>query len=133
MKTSNSMILSVVLITVLTSPMAFAVSPVRDSVLYFNPVETRQQKGDNAWRNAGTAGGRLIRGAGKPNLEQGTIEIPAIGVKSDNAAWYTATQSKDVFANKEEDKDAPVVHLQDFTIGLLMRNFWASDPTVGTY
>ena len=41
MKTSNSMILSVVLITVLTSSMAFAVSPVRDPVLYFNPVETR--------------------------------------------------------------------------------------------
>jgi hypothetical protein len=121
MKTSNRTILSVALIIVLTSSMAFAVSPVRDPVLYFNPTVTRQQKGDNAWRNAGTAGGRLIRGAGKPNLEQGTIEIPAIGVKSDNAAWYTATQSKDVFANEEEDKDAPVVHLQDFTIGLLMR------------
>ena len=121
MKTSNSMILSVVLITVLISSMAFAVSPVRNPVLYFNPVETRQQKGDNAWRNAGTAGGQLERGNGKPNLEHGIIEIPAIGVKSENAAWYTATQSKDVFANEEEDKDAPIIHLQDFTVGILMR------------
>ena len=121
MKTSNSMILSVVLITLLISSVAFAVSPVRDPVLYFNPVETRQQKGDNAWRNAGTAGGQLERGNGKPSLEHGIIEIPAIGVKSENAAWYTATQSKDVFANEEEDKDAPIIHLQDFTIGLLMR------------
>ena len=121
MKTSNSTILSVVLITALISSMAFAVSPVRSPVLYFNPVETRQQKGDNAWRNAGTAGGQLERGRGKPVLEHGTIEIPAIGVKSDNAAWYTATQSNTVFANQEEDKDAPIVHLQDFTIGLLMR------------
>ena len=121
MKTSNSMILSVVLITVLISSMAFAVSPVRDPVLYFNPVETRQQKGDNAWRNAGTAGGQLERGNGKPNLEHGIIEIPAIGVKSENAAWYTATQSKEVFANEEEDENPPIVHLQDFTIGLLMR------------
>ena len=121
MKTSNSMILSVVLITVLISSMAFAVSPVRNPVLYFNPVETRQQKGDNAWRNAGTAGGQLERGNGKPNLEHGIIEIPAIGVKSENAAWYTATQSKDVFANEEEDKDAPIIYLQDFTVGILMR------------
>ena len=121
MKTSNSTILSVVLITVLISSVAFAVSPVRDPVLYFNPVETRQQRADNAWRNAGTAGGQLERGIGKPSLEHGTIEIPAIGVKSDNAAWYTATQSKEVFANEEEDKGAPIVHLQNFTIGLLMR------------
>ena len=121
MKTSNSTVLSVVLITVLLVPMAFAVSPVRDPVLYFNPVETHQQKADIVWRNAGTAGGQLKRGAGKPTLERGTIEIPAIGVKSDNAAWYTATQSNTVFANEERDKDAPTIHLQDFTIGLLMR------------
>ncbi len=121
MKTSNSNMLSVVLITALISSVAFAVSPVRNPVLYFNPVETRQQKGDNAWRNAGTVGGQIERGRGKPILERGTIEIPAIGVKSDNAAWYTATQSNTVFANEEEDKAAPIVHLQDFTIGLLMR------------
>ena len=121
MKTSNSTMLSVVSITFLISSVAFAVSPVRDPVLYFNPVETHQQKASNVWRNAGTAGGQLKRGAVKPNLEHGPIEIPAIGVKSDNAAWYTATESKAVFANDEEDKDAPIVHLQDFTIGLLMR------------
>ena len=122
MKTSNITILSsIVLVIVLTSSVAFAVSPVRDPVLYFNPVETHQQKGDNVWRNAGTAGGQLKRGAGKPNLEHGTIEIPAIGIKSDNAAWYTAPQSKAVFANDEEDKNAPIVHLQNFTAGLLMR------------
>ena len=121
MKTSDSTILSVVLITLLISSMTFAVSPVRNPVLYFNPVETRQQQGDNAWRNAGTAGGQLERGRGKPVLEHGPIEIPAIGIKSDNAAWYTATQSNTVFANEEEDENPPIVHLQDFTIGLLMR------------
>ena len=121
MKTSDSTILSVVLITLLISSMTFAVSPVRNPVLYFNPVETRQEKGDNAWRNAGTAGGQLEKGRGKPVLEHGPIEIPAIGIKSDDAAWYTATQSNTVFANEEEDKDAPIIHLQDFTIGLLMR------------
>ena len=47
MKMSNSAILSAVLLTLLISSMAFAVSPVRDPVLYFNPVETHQQKADN--------------------------------------------------------------------------------------
>ena len=121
MKMFNRTILGVALITALISSMAFAVSPVGNPVLYFNPVETRQDKGDNAWRNAGTAGGQLEKGRGKPVLEQGAIEIPAIGIKSDNAAWYTATQSNTVFANEEDDKDAPIIHLQDFTIGLLMR------------
>ena len=121
MKTFNRTILGVALITALISSMAFAVSPVGNPVLYFNPVETRQDKGDNAWRNAGTAGGQLEKGKGKPVLEHGPIEIPAIGIKSDDAAWYTATQSNTVFANEEEDKDAPIIHLQDFTIGLLMR------------
>ena len=121
MKTFNRTILGVALITVLISSMAFAVSPVSNPVLYFNPVETRQEKGDNAWRNAGTAGGQLEKGRGKPVLEHGPIEIPTIGIKSDDAAWYTATQSNTVFANEEDDKDAPIIHLQDFTIGLLMR------------
>ena len=114
-------ILSTALIMALTSSMVLAVSPVKGPVLYFNPVETRQQKGDNAWRNAGTAGGQLERGRGKPTLELGVIEIPAIGVKADNAAWYTATKHSEVFANEEEDLDPPIVHLENFTIGLLMR------------
>ena len=114
-------ILSVALIMALTSSMAFAVSPVKGPVLYFNPVETRQDKGDNAWRNAGTARGEVAKGNFKPTLELGVIEIPAIGIKADNAAWYTATQSNAVFANEEDDKNPPIVHLENFTIGLLMR------------
>ena len=109
------------LIMALLSSIALAVSPVKGPVLYFNPLETRQEKGDNAWKNAGKAGGEISKGEGKPTLEVGAIEIPSIGLKADDAAWYTATKSKAVFANEAEDAKAPVVNLESFTIGLLMR------------
>ena len=121
MKWSNRTILTLTLIMVLISSIAFAVSPVKRPVLYFNPLETRQNKGDNAWKNAGTAGGEIQKGEAKPILEAGPIEIPSIGFQADNAAWYTATRSKAVFANEADDAKAPVVNLENFTIGLLMR------------
>ena len=121
MKWFNRNILTLTLIMVLTSSIAFAASPVRRPVLYFNPLETRQNKGDNAWKNAGTAGGEIQKGEAKPILEMGPIEIPSIGFQADNAAWYTATRSKAVFANEVDDAKAPVVNLENFTIGLLMR------------
>ena len=119
MKMSNIIIFT--LIMALISSIAFAVSPVKGPVLYFNPLETRQDKGDNAWKNAGKAGGEISKGEAKPSLEMGPIEIPSIGLKADDAAWYTATRSKSVFANEEDDAKAPVIHLENFTIGLLMR------------
>ena len=119
MKMSNVIIFT--LIMVLISSIALATSPVKGPVLYFNPLETRQDKGDNAWKNAGKAGGEVSRGEGKPTLEMGPLEIPSIGLKADDAAWYTATKSKSVFANEEDDDKAPVVHLEDFTLGLLIR------------
>ena len=119
MKMSNVIIFT--LIMVLISSIALAMSPVKGPVLYFNPLETRQEKGDNAWKNAGKAGGEVSRGEGKPTLEMGPLEIPSIGLKADEAAWYTATKSKSVFANEADDKKAPVVHLEDFTLGLLIR------------
>ena len=119
MKMSNVIIFT--LIMVLISSIALATSPVKGPVLYFNPLETRQDKGDNAWKNAGKAGGEVSRGEGKPTLEMGPLEIPSIGLKADDAAWYTATKSKSVFANEEDDDKAPVVHLENFTLGLLIR------------
>ncbi len=119
MKMSNVIIFT--LIMVLISSIALATSPVKGPVLYFNPLETRQEKGDNAWKNAGKAGGEVSRGEGKPSLEMGPLEIPSIGLKADDAAWYTATKSKSVFANEEDDDKAPVIHLENFTLGLLLR------------
>lgn len=119
MKMSNVIVFTLTM--VLISSIALAVSPVKRPVLYFNPLETRQAKGDNVWKNAGTAGGEIRKGEGKPTLEMGPIEIPSIGLKADDAAWYTATRAKAVFANEVDDAKAPVIQLENFTIGLLIR------------
>ena len=55
MKISNSAILSAVLIAALISSMAFAVSPVRDPVLYFKPCRNAPAEGMT------TCGGTLAR------------------------------------------------------------------------
>ena len=55
---------------------------VPDPVLYFNPAETDQGMNDKDWRNAGTADGELQK-TGAPRLEEGVIEIKAIGFKQE--------------------------------------------------
>ena len=92
---------------------------VADPVLYFNPLETDQDGGDKVWRNAGTAGGELQK-TGDPRLEEGVIEIKAIGFKQDTK-WYTAEKSGSTFSNAAPGGDVPVVNLEDFTMGLLIR------------
>ena len=92
---------------------------VPDPVLYFDPLETDQKGGDKVWRNAGTAGGELER-TGSPRLEEGVIEIKSIGFKQDTK-WYTTDKSGSTFSNAAPGGDVPVVNLEDFAMGLLMR------------
>lgn len=91
--------------------------PVPGAVLYFNPAETDQGRNDKAWRNAGTAGGEVEHTGDVPKLEEGTIEIKEIGFKED-MKWYTAEKSGSTFS---AGPDMPVVNLEDFTLGLLVR------------
>ena len=90
---------------------------VPDPVLYFDPLETDQKAGDKVWRNAGAAGGELER-TGAPQLEDGVIEIKAIGFKQETK-WYTTNKSGSTFSNAGPGGDVPVVHLEDFTRGCL--------------
>ena len=115
--TSTTAIVGVVLFLALMFSTALAQS-VPDPALYFNPIETDQDGGDKAWRNAGTAGGELGR-VGNPRLEEGVIKINAIGFKQETK-WYTAEQSGSIFTGGPGG-DAPVVNLEDFTMGLLMK------------
>ena len=92
---------------------------VADPVLYFNPLETDQDGGDKVWRNAGTAGGELQK-TGDPRLEEGVIEIKAIGFKQDTK-WYTAEKPGSTFSNAAPGGDVPIANLEDFTMGLLIR------------
>ena len=88
-------------------------------VLDFDALKTDQKGGDKAWRNAGTAGGEVER-TGNPKLEEGFIEIPAIRFKQDTK-WYTAEKSGSTFSDAAPGGDVPIVNLEDFTMGLLLR------------
>ena len=103
----------------MTTSTALAQS-IPGAVLYFNPVETDQGKNDKVWRNAGKAGGELEHSNLKPVLEQGVISIKALGFKEDTK-WYTADASGMTFSNAAPGAKTPVVNLEDFTMGLLMK------------
>lgn len=94
--------------------------PLPGAVLYFNPVETDQDDGDKVWRNAGKAGGELEQSQLKPILEEGVISIKDIGFKQDTM-WYTADTPNMTFSNNQQGAKTPVVNLEDFTMGLLMK------------
>ena len=98
---------------------AFAQS-VPGAVLYFNPAETDQGRNDKVWRNAGEAGGELEHTGKLPRLEEGTIVIKDIGFK-ETTKWYTAEESGSTFSNAAPGNKTPIVNLEDFTMGLLVR------------
>ena len=115
---SKYMILSIAaagvfLLHALTHSTAYA-QGVPGAVLYFNPVETDQE------RNAGEAGGELEHTGDLPKLEEGVIEIKEIGLK-ETTKWYTAKKSGSTFSNAAPGNNTPVVNLEDFTLGVLMR------------
>ena len=93
---------------------------VRGAVLYFDPIATDQGGNDKAWRNAGEAGGELEHAGKLPKLEEGTIEVKEIGFK-ETVKWYTADQSGSTFGSEGPGKNTPIVNLEDFTMGLLVR------------
>ena len=112
-------VVGVLLLLASTCSTVFA-QAVPGAVLYFNPVETDQGRNDKAWRNAGEAGGELGHTGDLPKLEEGVIEIKKIGFK-ENTKWYTAEKSGSTFSNAAPGNNTPVVNLEDFTMGLLVR------------
>ena len=118
--TSTIAIVGVMFFLALSLSSALA-QPIADPVLYFNPSETDQDRGDKVWRNAGTAGGELEHTGDRPLLEEGVIEIKSIGLKEE-MKWYTPKQSPSVFSNGAKHGKTPdAINLEDFTIGLLVK------------
>ena len=117
--TSTMAIVELMILLALTLSTALA-EPVPGPVLYFNPVETDQVKEDTVWRNAGTAGGEVEKGGVTPVLEEGLIEIKQLRFKHEGK-WYTPKRSLSAFTNGARHAKTPVVNLEDFTMGLLMK------------
>ena len=115
----TKVIVGMLILLALTLPTALA-EPIPDPVLYFNPIETDQVKEDTVWRNAGTAGGEVEKGGVTPVLEEGLIEIKQLRFKHEGK-WYTPKRSLSVFTNGTRHAKTPVVNLEDFTMGLLMK------------
>ena len=109
------LVLSVVflLTTVYTIALADAVS---GAVLY---LDARDNPADpDAWTNLGTAGGELSGAGNPPEPDDGTIEIPSLGIKVPNSKFYTHEESGQCWG---ADGDGIELFLEDFTIEFLLR------------
>ena len=73
----------------------------------------------DAWTNLGTAGGELSGEGNPPKLDDGTIEIPALGIKAPNSKFYTHKEAGQCFGGPG---DALELFLEDWTIEFLLRS-----------
>ena len=90
---------------------------VPDPVLYLNAADNPAHP--DAWENLGTEGGELLPADKAPELEEGTIKIPALGINQPNAKYYTATESHSTFGGPPQ-KNTPLF-FEDWTLEFLCR------------
>ncbi len=90
---------------------------VPDPVLYLNAADNPAHP--DAWENLGTEGGELLAADKPMELEEGTIEIPSLGINQPNAKYYTATESHSTFGGPPQ-KNTPLF-FEDWTLEFLCR------------
>ena len=100
----------------ITCVIAFA-DVVPDAVLYLNASDNPAHP--DAWENLGTEGGELLAADEAPKLEEGTIEIPALGITQENVKYYTTEESLQTFGGPPQ-KNTPIF-FQDWTLEFLCR------------
>ncbi|MDE0427006.1 LamG domain-containing protein [Candidatus Poribacteria bacterium] len=100
----------------MTSVIAFA-NIVPDPVLYLNAADNPAHP--DAWENLGTEGGELLPADNAPELEEGTIKIPALGIDQPNVKYYTAKESHSTFGGPPQ-KNTPLF-FEDWTLEFLCR------------
>ena len=97
-------------------PIALA-DVVEDPVLYLNAADNPAHP--KAWENLGTEGGELLAADNPPELEEGTIEIPALGINEQNVKYYTTKESLQTFGGPPA-KNTPLF-FEDWTLEFLCR------------
>lgn len=100
----------------MTCVIAFA-GVVPDPVLYLNAADNPAHP--DAWENLGTEGGELPAADKAPNLEEGAIKIPALGVNQPNVKYYTTDDSHQTFGGPP--KDNTPLFFEDWTIEFLCK------------
>ena len=100
----------------MTCVIAFA-GVVPDPVLYLNAADNPAHP--DAWENLGTEGGELPAADKAPNLEEGAIKIPALGINQPNVKYYTTDDSHQTFGGPP--KDNTPLFFEDWTLEFLCR------------
>ena len=100
------------LATICTIALADAVP---GALLYLDARDNRAQP--TAWTNHGTAGGELSGAGNPPELEEGTIAIPALGIDA-ISRFYTHRKPGQCWGGKG---DGLKIFLETWTIELLLR------------
>ena len=90
---------------------------VPDPVLYLNAADNPAHP--DAWENLGTEGGELLAADNTPELEEGTIKIPALGINQPNVKYYTTKESHSTFGGPPQ-KNTPLF-FEDWTLEFLCR------------
>ena len=100
----------------MTCVIAFA-GVVPDPVLYLNAADNPAHP--DAWENLGTEGGELPAADNAPDLEEGPIKIPALGINQPNVKYYTTTDSHQTFGGPPQ-KNTPLF-FEDWTLEFLCK------------
>ena len=90
---------------------------IPDPVLYLNAADNPAHP--DAWENLGTEGGELPAADKAPELEEGTIEIPALGINQPNVKYYTTKDSHQTFGGPPAKN--PELFFEDWTLEFLCR------------
>ena len=90
---------------------------VPDPVLYLDASDNPGHP--DAWTNLGTEGGELPAADEAPKLEEGTIEIPALGINQPNTKYYTTQESLQTFGGPPPKN--PPLFFEDWTLEFLCK------------
>ena len=74
---------------------------------------------NKSWTNLGLSGGELLAADEAPVLEEGTIEIPALGISKVKAKYYTAKKSLQTFGGPVDNN--PEIPVEDWTLEFLCK------------
>ena len=115
MRTTISICTTLFLLSIVCT-IAFA-NVVADPVLYLNAADNPAHP--DAWENLGTESGELLAADKAPELQEGTIKIPALGINEQNVKYYTTTESHQTFGGPPA-KNTPLF-FEDWTLEFLCR------------
>ena len=90
---------------------------VSDPVLYLDASDNPSHP--DAWTNLGAEGGELPAADKAPELEEGTIKIPALGINQENMKYYTTKDSLQTFGGPPAKN--PPLFFEDWTLEFLCR------------